>query len=88
MRGWSWGILGGLCFGSALCVGVAWAQGPPAPPLTCEETLNNELFQKGGLMQQLAVARAQLSERQKELDAAKTELAKHAPKPAATPEKK
>lgn len=81
------------CLACALVIVVsglapAWAQGPSAPPPTCEENLNNEMFQKGGVIQQLAVARAQLAQMTKERDEAKAALAKVTPKPAATPEKK
>lgn len=63
------------------------AQGPSAPPPSCDEQLNNEMFQKGGIIQQLAVARAQLAAMTKERDDAKTALAKATPKPAVPAEK-
>jgi len=64
------------------------AQGPPAPQPSCDEQLNNEMFQKGGLIQQLAVARAQLAAMTKERDEAKAAVAKAMSKPVVTPEKK
>ena len=76
---------------SALAMAVvALAQGPAAPPPSCDEQLNNEMFQRGGVTQQLAVARAQLQAMTKERDDAKAALAKVTPKtePAKTPEKK
>jgi hypothetical protein len=75
-----------VVIGSAVAV---WAQGPPAPPPTCEEQLNNEMFQKGGIIQQLAVARAQLGEMTKARDEAKAALVKAAPaKDVKPPEEK
>jgi len=69
------------------------AQGPPAPPPSCDEQLNNEMLNRGGAIQQLGVAtqnlaivRSQLAAMTKERDEAKAALAKLTPKPAATPE--
>ena len=69
---------------------ITLAQGPAAPQPSCDEQLNNEMFQRGGVTQQLAVARAQLQAMTKERDDAKAALAKVTPKtePAKTPEKK
>ena len=65
---------------------VALAQGPPAPPPpTCEEQLNNEMFQKGAVTQQLAIAREQLRVITRERDDVKAALAKVTPKPDAAP---
>ena len=60
---------------------VALAQGPSAPPPSCEEKLDNATFQAGGLMQQLAVATAQLRAMTKERDEAKAALIKATAKP-------
>lgn len=82
------GMFYSLMIGAAMWSVSASAQGPPAPLPTCEEQLNNEMFQAGQLKQQLAVARAQLGEMTKDRDATKAALAKLTPKPAAAPEKK
>jgi len=63
---------------------LALAQGPP-PQASCEERLDNANFQAGGLMQQLAVATAQLRAMTKERDDVKAALAKV---PEKAPEKK
>jgi len=57
---------------------VALAQGPP--PQSCEEKLDNATYQAGGLMQQLAIATAQLRAMTKERDEAKAAAAKGAEK--------
>lgn len=81
----------GLCaVGVLLVLGMtvaALAQGPSPQP-SCDEQLNTEMFQRGGVIQQLAVARAQLAAVTKERDEAKAALAKATPKPPAPAEKK
>ncbi len=78
--------VGLLLIGLALTA-LAWGQGPPAPPPSCEEQLTNEMWQRGGVLQQLAIARSQVAALTKERDALQASLAKLAPKPV-TPEKK
>lgn len=59
--------------------GIAWAQQPPAPPpASCEDQLDGELFQKGEVLKQWAITRAQLRAVTKERDDARAALA---PKP-------
>ncbi len=52
---------------------IVMAQQPQAP---CEEQLNNEMFQKGGVTQQLAVAKEQLRVMTKERDELKATAVK------------
>ena len=61
----------------------ALAQGPSAPPPTCEQQLNGEMGAKGGVIsqlggviQQVAGLREQLAAMTKERDEAKAALAK------------
>jgi len=67
-----------------LLLAVAHAQQPPAPPpASCEDQLDGELFQKGEVLKQWAIARAQLRAVTKERDDARAALtAATAPKPA------
>ena len=74
MRFVIWFVAGLLSWVPLIAV-AAWAQGPP-PQASCEERLDNANFQTGGLMQQLAVATAQLRTMTKERDDAKAALAK------------
>lgn len=76
-----WAIVMLLGIGASV---VARAQGPQP---SCDEQLNNEMFQRGGVIQQLAVARAQLTAMTKERDDAKAALVKAAPKPSSEPAK-
>jgi len=52
-----WFVLGLLTWAALFTTWTTWAQ---TPPTSCEEQLNNEMFQNGALKQQLAVAREQL----------------------------
>lgn len=67
---------------------AAMAQTPIVTASSCDEQLNSEMFQKGGLIQQLAVTRAQLAVMTKERDEAKAALAKAAAKPESKKELK
>jgi len=73
---------------SALAMAVvALAQGPAAPPPSCDEQLDNEMFQRGANVQQLAVLRSQLRSMTKERDDLKVMLSK-TKAPEKVPEKK
>jgi hypothetical protein len=61
-------------------VGLVGAQGPATPPPSCEDKLDNATYQTGALMQQLAVATAQLRVMTKERDETRAALAKATPK--------
>lgn len=67
----------GMLFGVVWISGVpTLAQNPPAPPPSCEEDLNNQSYQLGGTIQQLAVVRAQLRAVIKERDDARAMVLK------------
>lgn len=64
----------------ALMIAGAWtvlavfaqAQGP-TPPVPCEDRLNTEMYNRGALLQELAVTRAQLAGITKERDELKAQ---------------
>lgn len=64
-----------VCLGLLFAAVPAWAQQATPPPPTCEEQLNNEMFQAGLLKQQVAIAREQIRLALKERDAAQAALA-------------
>lgn len=62
----------GFLLAVLVAVTVAWAQGGPPPP--CEQSWNTEMWEAGGLKQQLAAARERLRTMTLELAAAKAAL--------------
>lgn len=62
---------------------VSWAlaQSPPTPPPTCDEQLNRELWEKGGAIKDLAVAREQVRVLTKENAELKVKVVELKPKP-------